>query len=345
MSPGSAVPLRVGVIGVGHLGSHHARILNDSFGWNLVGVFDTDADRNADTSHRYKLKTFHSRDALLDEVEAVTICTPTASHFDIAVAAVQRGVHVFVEKPICSTDDEANRLVDLVSKAGVTHAAGHIERFNPAVNAVRDRIGVPRFIEAHRLNQFSPRGLATDVVLELMIHDIDLVRWLVGSEPVEIRAAGVPVLSTTDDIANCRLAFADGCIANLTASRISANPMRKLRVFSKDHYTSIDLSAKSVESYKLFAGDSGVVEPGYRVLAQSEGKKIARWSAPLEPYDALEAELENFRQAITGESSARVDLVEAARSLKVALAVAQACREQAQIANVIPIQPEPVSDR
>ncbi len=345
MSGDGASKPRVGVVGVGHLGSHHARILHESYGWHLIGVFDSNPERNVDVSNRYQLRTFDSCESLLADVDAITICTPTESHCDIASEAARRGKHVFVEKPICATDDEANRLVRIVTDAGVTHAAGHIERFNPAINAIRERIGTPRFIEAHRLNQFSSRGLATDVILELMIHDIDLVRWMVGSEPVEIRAAGVPVLSSTDDIANCRLAFADGCVANLTASRISAKPMRKIRIFSKDHYTSIDLSAKSVESYKLFAEDVDSVEPGYWVLAQSEGKKIARWTAPLEPYDALEAELENFRQAIAGEAAARVDLTEAAKSLHVALVVARACRDQAQIAKVSLPHPEPVTDR
>jgi predicted dehydrogenase len=337
-------PIRVGVLGVGHLGSHHARILNASYGWDLVGVFDTNPQRNADVSQQYSLTPYSDGHALIADVDAVTICTPTASHFAIACDAAERGVHVFVEKPICSTDEEASQLVDIVAQHGIANAAGHIERFNPAINAIRDHIGIPRFIEAHRLNQFSPRGLATDVILELMIHDIDLVRWLVGEEPIEIRAAGVPVLSQTDDIANCRLAFANGCVANLTASRISANPMRKIRLFSKDHYTSVDLSAKSVESYKLFGDDTAAVDPDYRVLVQAEGKRIARWSTPLDTYDALEAELENFRRAILGEEQARVNLDEAAKSLRVALAVAHACREQAAVARVAPHH-EPVAGR
>ena len=341
----SQQPLRVGVLGVGHLGSHHARIYNESTGWALVGVFDTNPERNAEVAQRHRVDVCESQDALLNHVDAISICTPTDSHFAIARAAAERGIHVFVEKPMCANDDEAQELVSIIARAGVACAVGHIERFNPAMTAVRERIGLPRFIEAHRLNQFSPRGLATDVVLELMIHDIDLVRWLVGEEPSEIRAAGVPVLSHTDDIANCRLAFPSGCVANLTASRISANPMRKIRVFSKDYYTSIDLSAKSVEAYRLFSDNDDSIEPGYWVLAQSEGKRIARWTAPLEQYDALEAELEDFRQAIVTGRLPRVTVQEGANSLRVALAVAEACRVQAGIATgkMAPKAPAPCS--
>lgn len=319
-------PLKVGVVGVGHLGSHHARIYHSAAGWELAVVFDTDPAKNQAAAEKYLLPVCRSMEDLFERVDAVSIVTPTDSHFTIAGEAVARGKHVLVEKPVCGTLEEAQKLAANVAKAGVIAAVGHIERFNPAVQSLPERIGRPRFIEAHRLNQFSPRGLATDVLLELMIHDIDLARWLTGSEPVEVHAAGVPVLSATDDIANARLVFPGGCIANLTASRISANPMRKIRVFSQDHYTSVDLAAKSVESYRLFDAGSPM-DGNYRTLAQLGERAIARWSSPADVYDALEAELEDFRLAIAEQRAPRVPIDEGVKSLKVALDVARACRE------------------
>jgi predicted dehydrogenase len=178
---------------------------------------------------------------------------------------------------------------------------------------------------------FAPRCLETNVILDLMVHDIDLVRWLVGDEPSEIRAAGVPVLSHTDDIANCRMSFPGGCIANLTASRISVTPMRKIRVFAQDYYASFDLAAKSVDSYRLFDAASHPDDHEYRTVAAMGGRRIARWSAPSPTYDALETELADFRDAIVEGHAPRVTLAEGGKSLKVALSVAAACREHAAI--------------
>lgn len=324
-------PLRAGVIGVGHLGSHHARIYRSSPRWELAAIFDIDPQKNRDTAGRFGLDPCDSVEHLLQRVDAVSIVTPTDSHFTIACEALARSRHILVEKPVCGTLAEAEELFSRTAAAGVVAAVGHIERFNPAVQSIRERIGQPRFIEAHRLNQFSPRGLATDVLLELMIHDIDLARWLVGEEPSELHAAGVPVLSDTDDIANARLVFPGGCIANLTASRISANPMRKIRVFAQDHYTSIDLAAKSAESYRLFAAGAQK-DPNYRPLAQLGERAIARWSEPAAAYDALEAELEDFREAIVKGRPPHVPIEEGVRSLKVALDIGNACRAQAAAA-------------
>jgi len=321
--------LTIGVVGVGHLGSHHARILHESADWHLTGVYDIEPEKSLDVATRFGLPVCRDVEDLLQRVTAVSVCSPTESHYDIARRAIELGRHVFVEKPVCANNTEAESLIDMARRAGVIGAVGQIERFNPAVNAVSKRIGSPRFIEAHRLNQFSMRGLATDVVLELMIHDIDLARWLIGEEPVEIRASGVPVLSVTDDIANCRLQFPGGCVANLTASRISTNPMRKIRVFSQDHYTSIDLSQKSVDLYRLFRSGEEPSAKEYLTLAEGQGRRVSRWTTPVTMYDALEAELADFRDAIANKRSPRVDLIEGAKSLRVALDVARACREGA----------------
>jgi len=328
--------LTIGVIGVGHLGAHHARILSSSAVWQLAGVFDIDPRKNAETAAQYHLPVIVSVDDLIDRCAAVVICTPTAGHAGLAQRAMAHGRHVFVEKPLCATDAEAAALVEAADLQGVIGATGQIERFNPAVIAVDGQIDHPRFIEAHRLNQFSPRGLATDVILELMIHDIDLVRHLVGAEPVEIRAAGVPVLSETDDIANCRLAFPDGCVANLTASRISTTPMRKLRVFSVDQYTTIDLAQKTCESYRLFRPADAVPREGWRAVAEWQGRVIARQAFPPADANALEAELLDFHAAIADRRPPRVNLREGASSLRVALAVAAACRESARAAMSLP---------
>ncbi|MEW5701436.1 MAG: Gfo/Idh/MocA family oxidoreductase [Candidatus Zixiibacteriota bacterium] len=322
----------IGVIGVGHLGAHHVRLLADSPLWHLAGVFDIDPNKNTTAAAQYSLPVLTSAGELLEHCDAVVICTPTDSHFELARLAMERGRHVFVEKPLCASDEQAARLVMLAEQHRIIGVTGHIERFNPAFVAVLPEIVRPRFIEAHRLNQFSPRGLATDVVLELMIHDIDLVRSLVGAEPVEIRASGVPVLSETDDIANCRLAFPDGCVANLTASRISASPMRKLRVFSTDRYTTIDLAQKTCESFQLF-GPGAARGERWRPVVEWQGRMIARRSFPPLEANALAAELEDFHRAITTGGAPRVDLREGAASLRVALAVAAACREAARTDN------------
>lgn len=325
--------LSIGVIGVGHLGSHHARILAGSRHWKLAGIFDLDPVKNTETAKTFNLPMHESAESLIARCDAIVVCTPTASHFELASASIRKGKHVFIEKPLVSTNDEADRLEQLAASHKVTVAVGLIERFNPAVMAVRDQIVSPRFIEVHRLNSFTPRGLATDIVLEVMIHDIDLARWLVGEEPAEIRAAGVPVLSETDDIANCRLAFPGGCVANLTASRISTSPMRKLRVFSVNRYTSIDLQAKTAETYRLFDDGEALPAAGpYSPVASWRGRAIGRHSADVPDANALEAELDDFHEAITRPRAPRVGLADGARSLKVALDVASACRQAAQIA-------------
>jgi predicted dehydrogenase len=326
--------LTIGVIGVGHLGVHHARLLAQSTNWKLSGIYDSDPVKNREVAGLYQLQVCESAEELIARCDAVVVCTPTDSHFRLASTAIKSGKHVFVEKPLVGSNKEANELEELRQNHNVVGAVGLIERFNPAVLAVRDQIESPRFIEVHRLNSFSPRGLATDIVLEVMIHDIDLARWLVGEEPSEIRAAGVPVLSQTDDIANCRLAFPGGCVVNLTASRISTSPMRKLRVFSVNRYTSIDLQAKTAETYRLFGEGEGIPTTAYSPVASWQGRAIGRHMSDVTDSNALEAELDDFHAAVLGKRTPRVSLIDGARSLKVALAVAAACREAAQIARV-----------
>ena len=250
--------LRIGVIGVGHLGSHHARILSTLPGAELVAVVDTNrarAEQIAEANHTRPL--FDARD-LAGQVDAVTIAVPTERHRDIALPFLSDGVPVLVEKPMARTLAEADELIEASAKTGAILAVGHTERFNPAVAAARPLLSDPRFIEVHRLGTFAARSLDIDVVFDLMIHDLDVVLSLVGAEVESIEAVGVPVLTGRVDIANARLRFANGCIANLTASRISRDRVRKIRFFQPAAYLSIDYAAQKLELWRLVKGQGAL---------------------------------------------------------------------------------------
>jgi predicted dehydrogenase len=236
--------LRTGVIGVGHLGQHHARLYASLPGARLVGVVDRSADRAASVAERHGAKVFASPAELLPHVDVVSVAVPTSSHYAIAKACLQAGKHVLVEKPIAVTVDEARELVHLAEQRHCCLQVGHSERFNPVMQAMRPYIGRPVFIECHRLSSFSERGTDVDVVLDLMIHDLDLVLSFNPGPVEDVQAAGVPVLSSTVDIANARVQFKSGCVANLTASRVSTNKMRRLRLFQRDSYVSIDFQTR-----------------------------------------------------------------------------------------------------
>ena len=232
--------LRVGVIGVGHLGQHHARLYASLPGSMLAGVMDIKPDRARLIGERHGVPVYPNPEALLEQVDAVSVAVPTSAHHAVVKTCLDAGVHVLVEKPIAVTPVEAQELVGLARKRGCVLQVGHVERFNPVVRAVRPSIGKPGFIECHRLSPFGERGTDVDVVLDLMIHDLDMVLSF-GPGPVEeVRAAGVPVLSSTIDIANARIAFGSGCVANLTASRVSMTRQRRLRLFQRDAYVSVD---------------------------------------------------------------------------------------------------------
>ena len=236
--------LRVGVIGVGHLGQHHARLYAGLSGAALEGVADTDPDRARSVAERYGPTVYPDAASLLAKVDAVSVAVPTTAHHVVVKRCLEAGVHVLVEKPIAVTEEEARDLVDLARDKGRVLQVGHIERFNPAIRAVRKHITTPGFIESHRLSPFGERGTDVDVVLDLMIHDLDMVLSFAPGPVEDIRAAGVPVLSSSVDIANARIAFQSGCVANLTASRVSMTRMRKLRLFQRDAYISVDYQAR-----------------------------------------------------------------------------------------------------
>ena len=253
MTPGRDARLKVAVIGVGHLGEHHARLLAAMEHVELVGVVDTKAGRAEEIAAKFGTHAFRDAAEVRSLVDAVTVAVPTESHVDVALPFVEQGSAVLVEKPLAASLAEADRLIDAAARRGSVLAAGHTERFNPAVTAALPGVSNPRFVEVHRLGVFPDRSLDIDVIFDLMIHDLDLLLASVRSEVVSVEAVGVHVLSPRTDIANARLRFASGCIANLTASRISRERVRKARFFQHDAYISIDFMAQDVEVYRTVA--------------------------------------------------------------------------------------------
>lgn len=254
--------LRVGVIGVGHLGQHHARLYAALPGSRLVGLVDTDAERAKLVAGRHGASVMADLPTLLKQVEAVSVAATTSAHYGVVKTCLEAGVHVLVEKPIAVTPAEAWELVELAQRRKRVLQVGHIERFNPVMQAMRPHIGKPVFIECHRLSPFGERGTDVDVVLDLMIHDLDLVLSLHPGAVEDIRAAGVPVLTSNNDIANARIEFHSGCVANLTASRVSTSRMRRLRLFQRDAYLSVDFQTRQgmICRRRTGAGERPVIE-------------------------------------------------------------------------------------
>jgi predicted dehydrogenase len=304
------------VIGVGHLGRHHARILSAMPDVQLVGVADINAARGQGIAEQYGTRACTDWHDLLGGVDAVSIAAPTAVHAEIASVFLQHRVHVLVEKPMTATTAEADNLLALAARNGVTLAVGHTERFNPAVALVKPLLTHPRFIEVHRLGTFPDRSLDIDVVFDLMIHDLDLVLDIVGDEVAALEAVGVPVLTPRIDIANVRLRFANGCIANLTASRISRDRVRKIRFFQRDAYVSVDYAAQEVEVYRL------VPQPG-RMPGIEGGKQT------LERQEPLKLELEDFIGAVREGRAPRVTGTQG----RAALALAERVVERMEMTN------------
>ncbi len=244
-------PVRVGVVGVGSIGRHHARVYAESKAADLVGVYDLDAGRCNETARTTGTKPFIALDALLDVVDAISVAVPTLEHEAVGLRCLEAGRDVLMEKPIAASLDAADRLMAMAATADRLLQVGHVERYNPAVEALLSRIQQPGFVEIHRLGSFAPRSLEVDVVVDLMIHDIDIVHAMVQGEVAEVRAVGVPVLSDEIDIANARLEVGRGCVVNMTASRVSLNRVRKLRIFEPAGYFSVDFSAQEVAQYRL----------------------------------------------------------------------------------------------
>jgi predicted dehydrogenase len=313
--------LNTGVIGLGHLGSLHAKMLAGAEGAKLAMVYDIDGEVAARVAGEHATRIAADCDELFDNVDAVSIATPTSTHFDIASEAIRRGKPVFLEKPITETVEQARALNALARKHGVIVQVGHIERFNPAIVAL-DNYGIaPLFVESHRLAQFNPRGTDVAVVLDLMIHDIDIILSLVRSDVTSIDASGLAVVSDTADIANARLKFANGCVANITASRISQNRLRKMRLFQKNAYISIDFLQGQSEVFRLVDPDADVV-PTY-MLGMIEKGKIKRnivYEQPPVPeqHNPLRYELQLFVNAVRNGTAPVVDGYAGQQALEVA---------------------------
>ena len=314
--------LKVGVLGAGHLGKIHLRLLNDSKKYELIGFYDADSTNGEKVSKEFGYTYFEKLEDLMNAVDVVDIVTPTLSHYECAKQAIEKGKQIFIEKPITHTIEEANSLLALEQEYKVKGQVGHVERFNPAFTAVKHAIKDPMFIESHRLAEFNPRGTDVPVVLDLMIHDIDAILSVVNSEVVQVNASGVSVISQSPDIANARLEFENGCVANLTASRISLKNMRKSRFFQKDAYISVDFLEKKVEVVKM---KDAPKEPGDfdMILQNAEGikKQIYFENPSIETNNAILDELESFAEAIENNSTPVVSLKQGTQALKVALQI------------------------
>ncbi|MBL0181930.1 MAG: Gfo/Idh/MocA family oxidoreductase [Chitinophagaceae bacterium] len=309
--------LKVGQIGTGHLGKFHLNNWLNIEGIQLVGFCDID-DANANAvAQKYQLQRFDDVEKLIDACDALDIVAPTSSHFELCELAIRKGKHVFVEKPLANTMEEAKELVKLAKEANIKFQVGHVERFNPAFLATKGLDLKPMFIEVHRLAQFNPRGTDVSVILDLMIHDIDIILSLVKGNVNHISANGVAVMSDTPDIANVRIEFDNGCVANLTSSRISMKKMRKMRLFQKDAYIGIDFLEKKTEIIRLNTpGDKNVFT--FDIDTNNGKKTIAIANPVVEDVNAIKMELEQFRDAIINNTDTPVSVVDGFRAMEVA---------------------------
>ena len=300
--------LRTAVIGVGHLGRHHARLLSSMEGSQLTAVVDRIPERAAEVAAAFSTTPLSDYRELAGQVDAVVVAVPTELHCEIAVPFLERGTPVLVEKPMSRTLADADRMIDAASRSGAVLAVGHTERHNPAVGAAMRLVSNPRFIEVHRLSAFPDRSLDIDVVFDLMIHDLDVILAIVGSDVVSMEAVGVPVLTPSYDIANVRLRFASGCIANITASRISRDRVRKIRFFQPDLYVSVDYASQDVE--------------GWRLVRREPRPKIEGGAVPVERDEPLRLELTDFLGAVRGRSAPLVDGAAGRAALELASRIA-----------------------
>lgn len=309
--------IKIGVIGAGHLGKFHLNNWLEIEGVTVAGFCDTDDANSKIVEEKYKIKRFSTPEELLEHCDAVDIVAPTTFHYDLCALAIRKGKHVFVEKPLTNTMDEAKALLKLAKESNLRFQVGHVERFNPAFTALDNYNLEPKFIEVHRLAQFNPRGTDVSVILDLMIHDIDIILHLVKSNVSYISANGVAVLSDTPDIANVRIEFDNGCVANLTSSRISMKKMRKMRLFQKDAYIGIDFLEKKTEIIKQnMPGDKNVFTFD---IDTGKGKKTVAIANPVvKDVNAMKAELTAFRDAVKNNTETPVSVLDGYRAMDVA---------------------------
>ncbi|MCK9452084.1 MAG: Gfo/Idh/MocA family oxidoreductase [Bacteroidales bacterium] len=313
--------LKIGVLGAGHLGKIHLKCIQQIPTYELVGFYDADPKNAKTVAKDFGIKSFDSIDDLIEATEVVDIVTPTISHFSCASKSLQKSRHVFIEKPVVATPEEANALIEIAMKSHVKVQVGHVERFNPAFLAVQQLLNNPMFIEAHRLAQFNPRGTDVPVILDLMVHDIDIVLSAIKSKVKNVFASGVAIVSDTADITNARIEFENGAVANLTASRISLKNMRKARFFQKNAYISVDFLEKQSEIVRIMDVDADKADPMAMLIELGEGKvtkQISFEKPKIEPVNAIKMELEKFYEAIVNDQEPPVTISDGVEVLKLA---------------------------
>jgi predicted dehydrogenase len=333
--------IKVGIIGAGHLGKIHIKCIKEIPEFTLVGFYDTDEANAQSVSNEFGIRFFNSIDELIDAVDVVDIVTPTIAHFESASYALKQFKHVFIEKPIVTTLEEAQKLIEIANEANVKVQVGHVERFNPAMIAALPFIENPMFIEVHRLAPFNPRGTDVPVVLDLMIHDIDIVLHTVNAGLRKISASGVQVITDTADIVNARLEFDNGAVANLTASRISLSPMRKARFFQRDAYISVDFLNKKTEVVRIKNVVEGLNNPFLPILIPGNGKeaKQVHFEKPeIIPSNAIQTELQSFARSIIDNTIPHVTINDGYQALKVAYEILEKIENKALLTSDIPNQ-------
>jgi len=314
--------LKAGVLGAGHLGKIHLKLLQQSSKYELVGFYDADKQASEKIESEFGYKSFPTMESLIHASEMVVVVTPTSTHFECAKKVLKAKKHLFIEKPITETVSQAEEIRDLAKEMKVRGQVGQVERFNPAFQAIKDNIHNPMFIESHRLSEFNPRGTDVSVVLDLMIHDIDAILSVVKSPVKTVSASGVSVISETPDIANARIEFENGCVANLTASRISLKKMRKARFFQRDAYISVDFLEKNCEVVKM--KEAATKPDDYAmILTNAEGvkKQIYFENPQVEENNAILDELESFYDAIKADRTPEVSLKQGTEALRVAMLI------------------------
>ncbi len=319
--------MKIGVLGAGHLGKIHIKLLKEIELFELVGFYDTNTEVANEVAKMYNVKLFNSEEELFNAIDAIDIVTSTTTHFELAVKALKLKKHVFVEKPLTQNVEEALKLSELRKKAGTRVQVGHVERFNPAFRSAEEHIKTPMFIECHRLAQFNPRGTDVSVVLDLMIHDLDVLLNMVNSDVKEIHASGVSIMSNTPDICNARIEFENGCVANITASRISLKNMRKMRVFQNDAYISIDFLDKSTEIIKIKDLKEGEEENPFGLYLENPDLNLKRevqsFSLKCEETNAIKDELKSFYTAIINDKTPIVSLTDGMKALALAKQISE----------------------
>ncbi len=320
--------VKIGLFGVGHLGKIHLKLLQEIEGFDVIGFYDTDEKIRAEVAEKFGVKPYDSAESLVMASEAIDIVAPTTFHYPLAVLAAKKFKHVFIEKPLCTTVSEAKKLVDLVEEARIKAMVGHVERFNPALLSLKGQHIDPLFIEVHRLAQFNPRGTDVSVVLDLMIHDIDIILSLVKGNVRRIHASGVAIVSGTPDIANARIEFDNGCVANLTASRISVKNMRKMRIFQQGAYISLDFLKKKSEIFTIH--DQPLQDENFFELElNNKNKKYIQFTTS-EPQDinAIKMELELFLASIKNNTPVPVSIHDGLRAMEVSQMIIEKIKKQ-----------------